>query len=493
MSLAVPCPSGLGAESSNARASGLLAALIAVTLFAVAADTPAVLSDGDTWSHLATGEWILAHRAIPHADPFSHSVPGAPWTAHEWLSEVLLALAFRAGGWSGVALLTAFAAAAAALTLALRLARDLSGAALGVVVVLGVGLWAPTLLARPHVLTLPLAALWTAGLLAARDRDAAPPLALAVIMTLWANLHGGFVAGLALIAPLAFEAVLERPGARLRVGRGWILFALAAVAAALVNPYGTEALVFPFRLLGMGRLGRINEWSPQDFSRIGPMEVALVVLIGFALVRPMTVPPVRAALIALLVAMTLAHARHAQLLGLVAPMLLARPAARGLDIRPPCDFPLLRRTALAAGLAGALALAALRLASPIVRSDDPGAPIGALAAIPARLVEMPVLNDYRFGGSLIFDHVRPFIDGRADMYGDAMLGLYGRLADGDFATIGATLDRYHIAWTIFSPDARIVAVLDREPGWRRLHSDSVAVVHAREEALSPVSVGRVFR
>jgi hypothetical protein len=70
MSLALPCPSGLGAESSGARASGLLAALIAVTLFAIAAFSPAVLNDGDTWSHLATGEWILAHGALPRADPF---------------------------------------------------------------------------------------------------------------------------------------------------------------------------------------------------------------------------------------------------------------------------------------------------------------------------------------------------------------------------------------------------------------------------------------
>src|SRR5438105_11790609 len=115
------------------RVSGLLVAISAAVLFKIAVFTPAVLIDGDTWSHLATGEWILAHGAVPRADPFSHSMLGAPWTAHEWLSEVVLALTFRAAGWSGVALVTAFAAAAAALILGLRLARDLAGAALAVV------------------------------------------------------------------------------------------------------------------------------------------------------------------------------------------------------------------------------------------------------------------------------------------------------------------------------------------------------------------------
>ncbi len=490
MTLALPCPGAARAAASDARASGLILALAVLTLFAIAAFTPAVLNDGDTWSHLATGEWILAHRAVPRADPFSWSMPGAPWTAHEWLSEIVLALAFRAGGWGGVALVTAFSAGSAALVLGLRLARDLSGAALGVVLALGVGLWAPTLLARPHVLALPLAALWTAGLIAASDREAPPPIRIALVMTVWTNLHGGFVFGLALIAPFAAEAVLAAPaGARIDIARGWAWFAAASVAAGLVNPYGVEALVFPFRLMGVDHLARVSEWSPQDFSRFGPLEVALIALVGFALTQPMRTAPIRAALVAALIAMALAHARHAQLLGLVAPMLLARPIRQAIGEQAPRDVRAVQRTALAAFLVGALAFTGLSATAPIVRADGPGAPIAALAAVSAALRERPVLNDYGFGGYLIFAHVPPFIDGRADMYGGAMLGLYGRLADGDASAIDATLTRDHIAWTIFAPSRRIVAVLDREPGWRRLYADDVAVVHVREDALADASAG----
>src|SRR5208337_2575370 len=184
------------AATSASRVSGLVLALIAVWLFARSAFSLGVLGDGDTWSHLATGEWMLAHGAVPRADPFSHSMPGAPWTAHEWLSEIFLAVAFRAGGWSGVTLLTAAAAAGAALIMGLRVARDLSGAALGVAVALGVALWLPNLLALPH----------------------------APLMTLWSNMHGGFVFGLALIGPFAFEAVTAAPRkARVAVVRAWAL------------------------------------------------------------------------------------------------------------------------------------------------------------------------------------------------------------------------------------------------------------------------------
>jgi len=492
MTLALHNLSEANADRSEAGASGLVVALIAVALFAMAAFAPAVLRDGDTWTHLATGEWIIAHGAVPRADPFSHSMPGAPWTAHEWLSEILFALAFRAGGWSAVALLTAFAAGGAALVMGLRLARDLSGAALGIAIALGVGLWSPTLLARPHVLALPVAAVWVIGLFSARDRAKAPPLVLALLMTVWSNLHGGFVFGLALIAPFACEAVLAAgpgPGARFAAARRWALFALASLAAALVNPYGIEALLFPFRLIGLANLSRISEWSPQDFGRIGPMEVALIALVGFALTRPMRVPPVRVALLAVLVAMALAHARHAQLLGLIAPMLLARPIAEAIGAPASGDLRPVARTALAAALMGALALGLVRLASPAVRADGPGAPIAALEAVPPELREKPVLNDYGFGGLLIFEHVRPFIDGRADMYRDAMLSLYRKLADGDPTTLETTLARYRIAWTIFPPDRGVVAMLDREPGWRRLYADDVAVVHMRADAPSASLLG----
>ena len=93
-----------------------------------------------------------------------------------------------------------------------------------------------------------------------------------------------------------------------------------------------------------------------------------------------------------------------------------------------------------------------------------------------------MLNDYAFGGYLIFEHVRPFIDARVELYGDKMLSLYNRLQRGDSDAVHDTLNRYGIAWTIFPPDKRIVATLDREPGWRRLYSDATAVVHVRERA-----------
>jgi hypothetical protein len=180
--------------------------------------------------------------------------------------------------------------------------------------------------------------------------------------------------------------------------------------------------------------------------------------------------------------MALEHARHQLLLGLLAPMLLARPVAKAIGQEPAEDPRRVGSIAVTATVALCLAVGAARLLTPIERVDGSAAPISALDAVPPGLRAKPVLNDYAFGGYLIWSHVRPFIDARADMYGDAMLDLYGKLQAGDAATVERTLKRFGIVWTIFAPGAQTVATLDREPGWRRLYSDAYAVVHVRDEA-----------
>ena len=482
MSFALPFARSVSNDPPETRLAGFGLAAIALLLFTLAAFSPRVLGDGDTWSHVATGEWIIAHGSAPRVDPFSHSMPGAPWTAHEWLSEVLLALTFRLGGWSGVALLTGAAAALVALIVGLSAARELRGAALIATVAIGLSLVTANMLARPHVLALPLAAAWGAALIAAHDRGRAPPLGLAALMTPWANMHGGFIFGLVLIGPFALEAVTEAPvGTRFLLMRAWATFAVAAFAAALVNPYGLDAFLLPLRLMSVENLSRISEWRPQDFSHFGTMELALLTLLGLALTRPLTMPPIRAALLIGLVAMALQHSRHQVLLGILAPMLLARPIAAAIGaVSAREEMRRVARIAFSATAAAALVIGSARLMAPIEPTDGASAPISALAAVSPELRRKPVLNDYAFGGYLIFEHVRPFIDGRAELYRDPMLSLYERFQSGDAAAVETTLERYDIAWTIFAPDSRIVAILDHEPGWRRLYADATAVVHVRD-------------
>src|SRR4051812_24611487 len=92
-------PALLSRQLPAAAPALVMGVLLAFLLF-----NQALFNDGDTGWHIGAGEYILRTGTIPHADPFSYTFRGAPWTAHEWLPEILMAGAYRAGGWSAVTL-----------------------------------------------------------------------------------------------------------------------------------------------------------------------------------------------------------------------------------------------------------------------------------------------------------------------------------------------------------------------------------------------------
>ena len=136
---------------------------------------PRLLDDPDSYSHIAVGRWIMAHGAVLASDPFSFSMHGAPWITLEWLSEVIYAAVYALSGWAGV---VALAAAAFALAVGLQtrfLLRELSPTPALLMVMTAVVLSAPHMLARPHVLMMPIMVAWAAALVRCMDRRAPPP------------------------------------------------------------------------------------------------------------------------------------------------------------------------------------------------------------------------------------------------------------------------------------------------------------------------------
>lgn len=466
---------------SRAQPSPALPVLAALAVYAIALFMPQVLNDGDTYWHIAAGDWMLDHRAVLSTDPFSFTRAGVPWQTHEWLSEILMAAAFRAGGWSGLLVLIGGAAALAVGLLAIHLARWLDPLPRLVIVTLAIGCLTPSLLARPHVLALPALELWGAMLLIARDQKRAPSLMLLPLMTLWANLHGSFAFGLVLIAPCALEACIEAKW-RTATLRSWAVFGLGAVAAALVTPHGLGGFLFPLKLMTLKSLAVVTEWRATDFSTLQPLELALMAALFVFLSRGVRFPVVRLATLLVLLHMALQHGRHQMLLGIVGALLIAAPLGEVLKRRSDQESPAgaARRTPIWAlgGLSFLIVLTLVRFADPARRVDDLASPISALAHVPPDLRDRPVFNEYGFGGYLISRGLRPFIDGRTDLFGDAFVRNYMHVTHPDAAAVEETFQHYRIAWTILSPSNPLVALLDARPDWRRLYSDQFAVIHA---------------
>ncbi len=438
-----PAPTNALAALRETRARFLVLWVIPIVIAAAVSFAPQVLNDGDTFWHLAAGRWMIAHGAVPGADPFSFTFVGRPWVAHEWLTEVAMAGAWLAAGWGGVMLLTGLAAGALAALMGRWLLCWLSPPATIATLALGLACIAPGALARPHFLVLPVLALWTMALLDARERCKAPSLWLALVMALWANLHSSFVVGLLIAAAFALETLLDRAAWRRRTLASWASFLALALAATLATPHGLAGLTFPLQVLNMKSLPFITEWQGPDFMRPTTLEIALLGGVLVAFWRGVRLSAVRTLILLGLVHMSLQHVRQEVLLGVVAPLILAEPLGRALGraepgaLRRPMAAP---QAALV--LALALAVIGLRLLVPEVRVDGPTAPITALAHVPAALRSEPVLNDYDFGGYLIFQGVRPYIDGRADMYGDAFVADDNQIQLGSQSATQRAIDRY---------------------------------------------------
>jgi hypothetical protein len=448
-----------------------------------------LLNDGDTLSHIAIGRWIIEHRAIPFHDPFSYTFPGGTWVPHEWLAEVIFAAIYGWLGWGGVVAATGEVIAAAFTLLTRALQSQLGPRRAAIGAALAFLLTEGHLLARPHVLALPLLVVWMSGVIRARDQDRAPSLALLPVMILWCNLHGGFVVGLLFAGLLAAEAALAAPAAaRPRVLREWGVFLGLAGLAALASPNGVNAFLLPLDMLRMKfALSSIAEWHSVDFSHFDPLLlwIGLAVAGGFSL--GLRLPWPRTAMVLLLLYLALSHVRDEELLGIIAPLLLAAPLARQPGpssvqerTRPSVLMPLVTAAAITVGLFATAAALDHRGLEP--RGDV--APVAAVQAARDARLGGHVFNSVRFGGYLLFVGIPSFVDGRADLFGDAFLQRYVAAASAAGGALPDLLDRYAVAWTLLEPQSPAVALLDHLPEWKRVYTDSYAVIHRRETPAS---------
>jgi len=457
----------------------LIFAVFVLALPVALAGKPMVFRDGDVSWHIAAGRWILEHRSLPRTDPFSFTMAGQPWLAIEWAAEIVYAAAYAAAGYAGLAAIVALALMALAGVLFAHVRPSVGPVGLLLTLAAFYLVFVPFVMARPHLLALPILALWTAALLRARDKGFGPPFALLPLMVVWANLHGSFVFGFVVAAAVALDVL---NGARWdrRVVARWLGFGVAGVAASMLTPYGLAGFLHPFSISTMENLPAIGEWRASS-PEVTPLFYA-VLLAGLAglMVRRPGFTAGELVLLLFTLALAFWHVRHQAVFIILAVLLAAPRLGRATaQAAPLFASPRERRLALAATAAAAVAILAVRASIPLVPEEGKGQPASLIAAIPPALRAQPVFNEYSFGGPLILAGVRPYIDGRADMYGDDFLDRYIRITNGNFTEFDAVARQYGIAWTMVPPQSLLARELDRRTDWKRVYADKIGAIHVR--------------
>ncbi len=472
-------------------------------------------ADPDLWGHLAFGRQTLAD-GLGRTDVFSYTAPGAPVLNHEWLADVVTYSIFHAVGPVGIVLLrlTLLGTMLALIAHAVRRAGGQAPAIalVGALVVVGGFPWFVT--ARPQLWTFAFLAAWLVAIVHADDGDVRPLLATPLMTVVWVNVHGGIVAGLALLVCWAAarlgQAVLAAAGVRLPalLARGTPTPRTAAVIvgvlalhvpAALVNHFGVALWRFFAETLSVRR-AEIGEWQPLSPTNVGDLlGVAGLLAIGALVVRSRRArDPVHLALALLLAYAATGARRHLALAVIAAAIFGASHAADALAQVPeaepePADDRrgrALPATALA--VAGVLVAVGLPRAGCVV--VEPGTvPRAAVGYLRAAQVQgrLAVLFDW---GSYAIWHLSPrlrvSIDGRREaVYTPARLDenatfLYGRPG------WRAPLDRDGVDLALVSPRFAVHARLAAEPDWRVAYADDTATLFVRRGSAVDAQLAR---
>jgi len=463
-----------------------------------------LLNDGDTGYHIRAGEYILETFSVPHHDIFSFNSPPPSWTAHEWLSEVIMALLHRAFGLTGVVLFFIFLISLT-YPLLFRAMRIWRGNILAdTLIILLVIVSSPFhWLARPHAFSLLLLVGWYHLLEAFQKESRNHLYLLPPLMLLWVNLHGGFIAGFLLlliffvgnVVAVRFPADCGKEQAR-RKARVLGYTILACLLVSLINPYGIQILSFPFQLVSNRYLmDNVNEFMSPDFHLVMPFKYLLFMTIAIFAVSLRKADIIEISLILIFTNMALVSARYIPIYCVITAPILSRHAGFVLDQAEGKRFPNLKKKAdniagIDASVSGYISvfIVVLLVAGAAAkgklefRFDGTKKPVGAVEFLKSEYIPGNMFNNDEFGDYLIYaayPRYRVFIDGRSDMYGEERTKEYRKVI-----TLGAgweeVIEKYDIGWVFFDADSILSRALQEKERWRLIYADGVANIIVRD-------------
>lgn len=456
------------------------------------------ISDPDFWWHLSSGEVMLDQGSLLQNDPFNHSGDAVISLRESvilkgyWLWQGMAALFYRIGGLYGI-----FAVKMLTLSLLIGLVlwemRRQEVTPFTGKVLIGLGFlivisgYQGFLLERPQMFSFVFMTLLL-GLLANIRLGRPPSGWLLPLMTLWSNIHGGFVVGDIVLGLFAAGVVMQyrHDVRRATTLLGWVM---AGILASLVNPNGWNAIFTAFNFVGQDMGGSIDEYKS---SWVHFHEVKLIGLLwlvaglhcfGLVFSRKIFWPDIFVSLF--LIAFGVAYLRNVPFVAL--SMI---PMTGWYWDRLSERFRFAQMRTLQSGLlVSLLALMAWQAAREwdIKKNGWPirnVVPVQMAAFLKSSGISGRLLNDYAAGGYLdwaLYPAMKTFIDGRGLDY--RLFDEYSRLIEGadDDSRL---LNKYKIdviALNIMLPSGRVTPLLElyKQPDWYPVYLDSNYFVLAK--------------
>jgi hypothetical protein len=459
-------------------------------VFAVAVKQSSFI-DPDLWWHLQTGQDIVLSKAIPHTDIYSFTKAGSEWITHEWLSEVLIYAIYRVSGWGGLLFIfSGLITAALYITYHRSEGKPYIAAA---TTLLAAASSAPLFGIRPQMITFLLASIYIALLSRyAQDGQRRSLWWMAPLMLLWVNLHAGYALGLALIGLYLISVILDK---KWQLIRPLAVLFVACVVVVPLNPNGFRMFSYPLETLMSPTMAAfIDEWQSPDFHKLMflPLALLLLLLLTALALSPKRARPGELFLLFVTGFGALRSARHVPIFALIAAPILAKHSLALLQERS-WGKRFLDREAPAGRLALVFTLILFMVPASVavfkvqhfvahqLEYEAQNYPQAAVNFLSEKRLPGPLYNRYGWGGYLIrrlYPNYQVYIDGRADVYGDALMLEAMRSYDGH-TQWREPLERRSINTVLISPQAPLASLLRSDRAWENVYEDAQAVIFTR--------------
>ena len=460
-------------------------------------------NDGDLGRHITIGNYILDTGIIPTRDIFSNTMIGQRLVPHEWLAQVIFALAHRVMGLSGDVFI---AVLLGAFTILLVYQELLKRGTLRLVA-LFLAMWVTMVssvhwLARPHMFTFFFIALWTYGLESFYRNERKNIWVFPVLMLVWANTHGAFIAGFVVLATYIADwcwAYLQGRGTK-EMGRQLFAIGLLSFAVTFINPAGIYLWGTSVGYIGNSFMtNHTVEYLSPNFHEKNMWPFMFMVALGlFALVQGRKLQVREALLLAGWTIMSLYSVRNMPLFAVItAPIYgsLLQPWAEAiLNWRKQADSLQESKNVLRGYVW--IVVPVLFFGFVFWRGipvDQKGTgniflpsvmPVQAVDWLEKNPQDGKMFNHFIWGGYILYrmwPHETVFIDGQTDFYGEALFREYFDVIELS-SNWEKILDEHQVSWMIIPRNetlAKYLYSVDND-AWHMIYEDDTAVIFRRD-------------
>lgn len=449
--------------------------------------------DPDMWWHLKTGEIIWSTHSIPVVDVFSYTTNHQAYTPQEWLAQLSIYCAYKwGGGLSGMMLWMCLFTSAFLISgyiLCSLYSRNAKVAFVGALAIWFFGTIAYSV--RPQMIGYLLLVVELLLIQLGRTRNPRWFFWLPVLFAIWINCHGSFFLGLIVACVFLFSSFFNFELGSL-VSTSWdprcrrtFAISLALSAAALfLNPAGLRQIIYPLNTMLHQPIGVANseEWQATQLTDSRGLMLLAVVLCIFllAVIRKSELHWDELLLLGLATWLGLGHMRMLIVFGILVAPILCRQLSNmweGYNAEEDRILP----NAVMIGLSILVVVLAFPDLENLKNQVQAGSPVSAVNFIKSNHLSGPMLNDYVYGGYLIWaaPEYPVFVDGRSDVY--EWSGVLSQF--GNWATLqsdpNVLLQKYGVNFCLLTSHSPMAHVLPLMPGWKLVYSDSNSVIFSR--------------